>query len=82
MTQSKSAVRALELMRQLGVNYNTAWLMKQKLLQTALVREQACRPGGRVEFENVQWAESIQCHHRVCGLRTEEFVFVAVSLIA
>ena len=40
MTQSKNAVSALELMRQLGVSYKTAWLMKHKLLQTMLVREE------------------------------------------
>lgn len=32
LAQSKNDIAALELMRQLGVNYDTAWLLKQKLL--------------------------------------------------
>jgi len=39
MTQSKNAVSALELKRQLGVSYKTVWLIKNKLLQTMLLRE-------------------------------------------
>lgn len=52
MTQSKNAVSCLELMRQLGVSYKTAWLMKHKLLQTMLVREEARRLDGRVEIDD------------------------------
>ena len=52
MTQSKNAVSCLELMRQLGVSYKTAWLMKYKLLQTMLVREEARRLDGRVEIDD------------------------------
>ena len=40
LTQSKNAVSALELKRQLGVSYKTAWLIKHKLLQTMLLREE------------------------------------------
>lgn len=40
MTQSKNSVSALELKRQLGVTYKTAWLLKHKLLQTMLLREE------------------------------------------
>lgn len=43
MTQSKNAVAALELKRQLGVSYKTAWLVKHKLLQTMLLREEPRR---------------------------------------
>ena len=52
MTQSKNAVSALELKRQLGVSYKTAWLIKHKLLQTMLLREEQRRLDGRVEIDD------------------------------
>lgn len=52
MTQSKNAVSALELKRQLGVSYKTAWLLKHKLLQTMLLREGARRLDERVEIDD------------------------------
>jgi len=52
MTQSKNAVSALELMHQLGVSYKAAWLMKHKLLQTMLLREEPRRLDGRVEIDD------------------------------
>ena len=38
LTQSKNDVAALELARQLGVKWDTAWLMKQKLMETMRLR--------------------------------------------
>lgn len=52
MTQSKNSVSALELKRQLGVTYKTAWLLKHKLLQTMLLREEPRRLEGRVEIDD------------------------------
>jgi transposase-like protein len=52
MTQSKNAVSALELKRQLGVSYKTAWSIKHKLLQTILLREEQRRLDGRVEIDD------------------------------
>lgn len=52
MTQSKNAVAALELKRQLGVSYKTAWMIKHKLLQTMLLREEPRRLEGRVEIDD------------------------------
>jgi transposase-like protein len=52
MTQSKNAVSALELKRQLGVCYKTAWSVKHKLLQTMLLREEPRRLDGRVELDD------------------------------
>jgi len=37
LTQTKNSTAALELMRTLGVQYNTAWLLKQKLCQVMVV---------------------------------------------
>lgn len=52
ITQSKNAVSALELRRQLGVSYKSAWLMKHKILQTMMLREEPRRLSGRVEIDD------------------------------
>ena len=52
MTQSKNSVSALELKRQLGVSYKTAWLLKHKLLETMRLREEPRRLDGRVEVDD------------------------------
>lgn len=52
ITQSKNAVSALALRRQLGVSYKSAWLIKHKLLQTMLLREAPRRLDGRVEIDD------------------------------
>ena len=52
LTQAKNNVSALELKRHLGVRYKAAWLMKHKLLQVMLVREDTRRLDGRVEIDD------------------------------
>jgi len=47
LTQSKNNVSALELMRQLGVSYRTAWLIKHKIMEAMRVREQRRELDGR-----------------------------------
>jgi len=52
LTQGKHSVSALELKRQLGVHYETAWNMKQKILQVMLEREEETVLSGRVEVDD------------------------------
>lgn len=52
ITQCKNAISALELHRQLGVSYKTAWLLKHKLLETMRLREEPRRLDGRVEIDD------------------------------
>lgn len=52
LTQSKNNVSALELMRQLGVSYRTAWLLKHKIMEAMRVREQRRELDGRVEMDD------------------------------
>lgn len=52
LTQSKNAIAALELMRQLGVTYKTAWMMKHKLLEVMAQREAPRALSGRVEVDD------------------------------
>jgi transposase-like protein len=63
MTQSKNDIAALELMRQLGVKYDTAWLMKQKLMTVMLKRNGQRQLSGRVQMDDAylggekRWSE-------------------------
>lgn len=52
LTQSKNNVSALELMRQLGVSYRSAWLMKHKIMEGMRLREQSRELDGRVEMDD------------------------------
>lgn len=52
ISQSKNNVAALELSRLLGVSYNTAWLVKHKLLQVMQEQEQRRELSGRVEIDD------------------------------
>lgn len=52
LTQSKNGVSALELMRRLGVSYNTAWKLKHKLMQVMKEREAGVQLYQRVEMDD------------------------------
>jgi ribosomal protein L37AE/L43A len=52
LTQSKNNVSALELRRQLGVSYRTAWLIKHKLMEAMRLREDRRELDGRVEMDD------------------------------
>lgn len=52
LTQSKNNVAALELRRQLGVSYRSAWLLKHKLMEGMRRREERRELDGRVEMDD------------------------------
>lgn len=52
LTQAKNNVSALELMRQLGVSYRTAWLVKHKIMEAMRRREAGRELDGRVEMDD------------------------------
>ena len=52
LTQSKNDVAALELARQLGVKWDTAWLMKQKLMETMRLRNRNYKLKGDVQLDD------------------------------
>jgi ribosomal protein L37AE/L43A len=52
LTQSKNNVSALELKRQLGVSYRSAWLLKHKIMEAMRLREQPRELDGRVEIDD------------------------------
>lgn len=52
LSQAKNNVSALELKRQLGVSYRSAWLMKHKILEAMRLAEHERRLDGRVEIDD------------------------------
>jgi len=52
LTQAKNNVSALELMRQLGVSYRSAWLQKHKIMEAMRRREERRELDGRVEMDD------------------------------
>lgn len=52
MAQSKNDISAMELMRQLGVKYDTAWLIKQKIMAAMLEANMAEKLAGDVQVDD------------------------------
>ena len=52
LTQRKSSISALQLKREIGVSYNTAWKMKHKLMQVMLERQKGETLSGRIEMDD------------------------------
>ncbi|WP_419609403.1 IS1595 family transposase, partial [Thiolapillus sp.] len=52
LTQRKTSVSALQLKRDIGVSYNTAWKMKHQLMQVMLEREKGKKLSGRIEIDD------------------------------
>jgi len=60
MTQAKNNVSALELKRHLGVSYPTAWLLKHKIMEVMVSREQWRQLTGRVEIDDAYLGGEVQ----------------------
>ena len=52
ISQDKKGVSAMELHRHLGISYNAAWLMKQKIMQVMLERDDKKQLSGRIEMDD------------------------------
>lgn len=52
LIQSKNGISAMDLKRQLGVSYNTAWMLKHKLMQTMRERDDSQPLRGIVELDD------------------------------
>ena len=59
MTQTKNGISALELSRQLGVSYNTAWSLKHKLMQVMKERDDTRPLGGSVQLDDAYWGKTL-----------------------
>ncbi len=52
ISQAKTGLSALELKRQLGVSYPTAWLIQQKLMQAMVERDAQYKLGGDAQVDD------------------------------
>lgn len=52
LSKAKTSISALELSRDLGVSYRSAWLVKHKLMETMRLRELPRQLNGRVEIDD------------------------------
>ncbi len=55
LVQHKTGISALSLRRQLGVSYNTAWLLEQKLMQAMVERDGERALQGIVQMDDAYW---------------------------
>ncbi|MCU7882414.1 MAG: IS1595 family transposase [Candidatus Thiodiazotropha sp. (ex Lucinoma aequizonata)] len=52
LTQRKKSISALQLSREIGVNYDTAWKLKHKLMQVMMERQRKKKLTGRIEMDD------------------------------
>jgi transposase-like protein len=52
ISQAKTGISSLELSRQLGVNYVTAWLLHNKILRSMNEREEAYLLRGKIQMDD------------------------------
>ena len=52
LTQRKKSISALQLSREIGVNYDTAWKLKHKLMQVMMERQSEKKLAGRIEMDD------------------------------
>ena len=52
VSQAKTGLSALDLKRQLGVSYPTAWLIQQKLMQAMVERDSQYKLSGNVQIDD------------------------------
>ena len=80
ITQAKTGVSALSLKRQLGVSYNTAWSMKQKIMQVMKERDDGKSLTGTVQLDDVYWGGERRGGKRGRGSANKVPFVAAVSL--
>ena len=68
--QAKTGISSLELSRHLGVKYDTAWLLHNKILQAMSEREEADFCGDRSSWMTLTSAENSPVETQVGDLRT------------
>lgn len=79
ITQAKNGIASLALSRQLGISQNSAWLMKQKLMQAMLERETGRRLCGLIQIDDAYWGGRRRGYKRGRGTRGKTPFVAAVQ---
>ena len=80
ITQSKTGLSALEMKRQVGVSYNTAWSMKQKIMQVMKERDDNKPLSGVIQLDDVYWGGEQHGGLRGRGSKNKTPFVAAVSI--
>jgi ISXO2-like transposase domain/Transposase zinc-ribbon domain len=80
ISQAKTGLSALSLKRQVGVSYNTAWGMKQKIMQVMEERDDQKPLGGWVQLDDVYWGGERRGGKRGRGAENKTPFIAAVAL--
>ncbi len=80
ITQAKTGLSALTLKRQIGVSYNTAWSMKQKIMQVMKERDDSKPLTGTIQLDDVYWGGEYRGGKRGRGSENKVPFVAAVSL--
>jgi transposase-like protein len=80
ITQAKTGLSALALKRQLGVSYNTAWGMKQKIRQAMKERDEQKPLSGVIQLDDVYWGGERRGGKRGRGSANKTPFVAAVAL--
>jgi hypothetical protein len=80
ITQAKTGISALSLRRQLGVSYNTAWSIKQKLMQVMKERDDSKPLSGIIQLDDVYWGGEQRGGKRGRGSANKTPFVAAVSV--
>ena len=79
ISQSKNSVSALELHRHIDVNYKTAWLMKQKIMQMMYEEDSKYKLKGTVEIDDAYLGGRLEGGKRGRGSENKSPFIAAVE---
>jgi hypothetical protein len=80
LSQAKTGLSAMALKRQIGVSYNTAWMMKHKLLQAMKESDDKSHIGGIIQVDDVYWGGEKRGGKRGRGSENKTPFVAAVAL--
>jgi transposase-like protein len=80
VTQAKTGLSALALKRQMGVSYNTAWCIKQKIMQAMKERDDGKPLNGIIQLDDVYWGGEHRGGKRGRGSENKTPFVAAVAL--